>query len=192
MYQYLPGLTAGFQYFTTANPVIRHMILQISNPRMTDSKNCFSFFFQFSFHDKPNLIIYRLTAIMALRTVLNLTGSSQWRPIASEMLHILNMNRVQDAVVCESLNELLRNLRNYEQQVIIWPSLPGPRIPTLSPECTSNTQFINKYTPYQAWQVYIPEPKLRANNGIALVWPLNGTLEEKTAWLDRLVRFSRV
>ena len=129
---------------------------------------------------------------MALRTVLNLVGSSQWRPVASEMLHILNMNRVQDAVVCESLNELLRMCRNYEQQVIIWPSLPGPGIPGLSSECRSNTQFINKYTPYKAWQVYIPEPKLRVNNGIALVWPLNGTLEEKTAWLDRLVRFSRV
>ena len=128
---------------------------------------------------------------MALRTVLNLTGSSQWRPVASEMLHILNMNRVQDAVVCDSINELLRMCRNYEQQVIIWPATQFGH--------GMDIGFINKYTPYQAWSVYVPEvykyrshPDMIKQLNSHVVWPYNGTLKEKTAWLDCLVRFSQL
>jgi hypothetical protein len=128
---------------------------------------------------------------MAYRTVLNLIGSSQWRPVAREMLHILNMNRVQDAVVCDSVNELLKMCRNYEQQVIICPATQfGPGM---------DIGFINRYTPYKGWTVYVPEvykykphPDTVKQLDKHVVWPHNGTLKEKTEWLDRLVRFSKL
>ncbi len=158
-------------------------------------KNCL---YQHTIPAHNTSVISNLNLKMATRTVLNLIGSPNWRPVASEILHILNMNRVQDAVVCHTVPELLRMCRNYEQQVIIWPTLPEPRIIGQSIGCVSNTLFINRFTPYQTWTVYIPEPKQiidgRVLNRIRAhtVWPLHSSEAEKTAWLDKLVGFSNL
>jgi hypothetical protein len=106
------------------------------------------------------------------------------------------MNRVQDAVVCESVNELLQMCRNYEQQVIIWPTSPGQHIIGKPVGCVNNTVFINQFTPYQAWTVYVPDSKHREPEDMIKmlyahsIWPQKWSMNEKTMCLDRLVGFS--
>ncbi len=138
---------------------------------------------------------YTTTKKMAHRTVFNFISTQNWRPVATEILHILNMNRVQNAVVCHSIPDLLNMCRSYEQQVIIWPSLPDTRIPHDLVSCVVNTNYITQNTPFQAWQIYIPDKPgsiIKPTAEDQLIWPSHATPEEKTDWLDQMVQFSKL
>ena len=98
------------------------------------------------------------------RTILTLIGTAQTMS-ARQILLTLNMNRVQNAISCSNIKELLTTAQTRENEVLVYCV---PEQYTINSPLTSQNHrnLIQKYTPYNSKIIYTYENyKTTPNNG---------------------------
>ena len=89
------------------------------------------------------------------RTILTLIGTAQ-KMSARQILLTLNMNRVQNAISCSNIKELLKTAQTRENDVLVYCV---PEQYTINSRITSQNHrnLIQKYTPYNSKIIYTYE-----------------------------------